>query len=171
MTPEIRNLLGGLNGDESTLDAARVLFGEYGLFLRDTHDPGYFSYERFGEEINALPTPYTSRNGGLLVAWMRGVPAGCVAFRVSPDEGPDTCEIKRLYVTPLYRGQGLARLLMTDALEHVDASGYSRVVLDTDSEHMPEALKLYLSLGFREYKPRLGVLAYFERALGGRSKD
>ncbi len=170
MMREVRSLLSGVDGEESTLDAARTLFREYGLLLRDTHDPRYFSYEHFKEEICALPVPYTSRNGGLLVVSMGGMPAGCVGFRVSADEGPESCEIKRLYVAPSHRGQGLARLLMTDVLERVTALGYLRAVLDTDTEHMAEAHRLYVGLGFTEYKPRLGRIAYLERALSARSK-
>ncbi len=147
------------------VEAARELFEEYGLFLKATQSCGYFDYATFTQEIEALPGPYTERNGNLLLVYADTTALACVAFRVSFAEGPRSCEIKRLYVRPGYRSAGLARTLVVRLLMEARAAGYTRAILDTDVEHMPGARELYTSLGFAEYKPRWGTIAFLERLL------
>lgn len=56
-------------------------------------------------------------------------------------------EIKRMYVVPEHRGQGLSRLLLV-ALEGLAIrTGYERVRLDT-GERQPRALALYAATGY-----------------------
>lgn len=56
-------------------------------------------------------------------------------------------EIKRLVVTAPARGRGLARALMTAALDRARADGADRVILQTGIPQ-PESIALYESLGF-----------------------
>jgi len=46
--------------------------------------------------------------GTLLLAYAGGVPAGCAGL---VDRGEHTAEVKRLYVRPAFRGEGIARAL------------------------------------------------------------
>lgn len=62
---------------------------------------------------------------------------------------PDTAEIKRLYVRPEGRGQGLGRRLTLMALDAARELGAGRVVLDT-GQWLTPAIALYRSLGFEE---------------------
>ncbi|TWI60941.1 putative acetyltransferase [Pseudoduganella lurida] len=73
-----------------------------------------------------------------------GAALGCAAVVVTPAYG----EIKRMYVRPAARGQGVARRLI-DALESAAAAqGCSTFVLETGPTQ-PEALALYERLGYR----------------------
>ncbi len=73
-----------------------------------------------------------------------GESLGCGAIVVKPGYG----EIKRMYVRPQARGQGLARRLI-DALEQkAMARGCRRFMLETGPAQ-PEALILYERLGYR----------------------
>ncbi len=72
---------------------------------------------------------------------------GCVA--VHPyEELSGAFEIKRLYVRPAGRRQGLAVRLMEAAEAHARRAGAARVILDTKPS-MRAAIALYESLGYR----------------------
>jgi GNAT superfamily N-acetyltransferase len=59
----------------------------------------------------------------------------------------DVCELKRLYVSPLYRRAGLGGSLVARLLAAARILGYSKIRLET-LDFMVEAIRLYESLGF-----------------------
>lgn len=119
----------------------RALFEEYWKSFGFTP-----CFQGFDAELASLPGDYAPPRGALFLARQ----AGCVAVR--PLDA-DTSEMKRLFVRPAARGNGLGRRLALAAVEHARSSGASRLVLDTIAERMGEAVALYRSLGFRETAP------------------
>ena len=84
-----------------------------------------------------------------LLARANGVPVGCGALRPLDHR---TAEVKRMFVLPRCRGQGIARAIL-DALEAAArAEGYATLVLETGTRQT-EALALYRRAGYVEREP------------------
>ena len=118
------------------ISAVRTLFQEYAAELGVD-----LCFQGFSRELETLPGAYAAPAGGLLMARVEGELAGCVAMR--PLE-KDVCEMKRLFVRPLFRGRGLARALVKEIIRAAQAAGYRAMVLDT-LDWMRRAIKLYKS--------------------------
>jgi putative acetyltransferase len=134
------------------ITAAGALFREYAAWLGVD-----LCFQGFAEELTTLPGRYAAPRGRLLIAWADGEPAGCVALRPLSDT---RCEMKRLFVKPLYRGQGLGRELAEKVVSEARVIGYSSMVLDT-LPTMQAALQLYKALGFARCS------AYYKTPLSG----
>ena len=92
----------------------------------------------------AEPEDFAPPGGAFLVGWRHGSPVCCGGLKRLPD---GTAEIKRMFVVPAARGQGIARLLL-GALEATAAGiGYEIVRLDT-GPRQPHAQALYESAGY-----------------------
>lgn len=88
--------------------------------------------------------------GTLLIADCDGQPAGCVGLSVRPGQG--TAEVKRLYVRPAFRGNGIARALMSHAHDHAARHGLTRLVLDVLPTRTA-VVDFYRRLGYTEAAP------------------
>jgi GNAT superfamily N-acetyltransferase len=103
-------------------------------------------FQDFSREIENLPGGYGPPDGVLLLATLDGTGVGCVGVR---RWDASQCEMKRLYVRPAGRGQGLGRALAQRAIAEAVTLGYTRMLLDTLPE-MAGAQALYSSLGFAD---------------------
>lgn len=102
------------------------------------------------ERYGTPPSPFSLAEASaprtaFLVARLRGQPVGCGAFRWLDDH---TAEIKRMYVAPAGRRQGIARCLLLELERHASDFGYRVVRLETGIRQ-PEAQRLYESLGYQ----------------------
>jgi GNAT superfamily N-acetyltransferase len=91
----------------------------------------------------------------LWIAVDGGEVVGSVALR---DLGGGELELKRMYLRPTQRGQGLGKRLLATALDWARGQGARTVKLDT-SERMEVARGLYEAHGFRRvagHAPRQG---------------
>ena len=124
------------------------LFSEYTQMLMDNdHDfAGYLELQKYDDELADLKYKYGEPDGRIYIAYLGGRSAGCVGMKRQDER---SCELKRLYVRPEYRGRGLARYLSELILSEAKKAGYERVLLDT-LPFLGEAQALYKSLGFYE---------------------
>ena len=130
------------NGDD--LEKVKDLFREY--FDWVVNDLGFEpSYRGAEEELRAPPGAFSPPAGCPLLADAGEHAAASGALR-SLD--PGVCELKRMYVRPQYRGQGLGRAIGQELLRQARNKGYRLARLDTEVS-LDVARRLYASLGFR----------------------
>ena len=146
---------------EALVSQARELFLEYAKSLGFS-----LCFQDFDKEIANLPGYYAPPEGRLLLAQYQGGWAGCVGLRKLQGE---TCEMKRLYVRPQFRGQHIGEVLANKVIAEARLQGYRRMRLDTVAPVMKNAVGLYRQLGFYEippctHNPQPGVL-YMEMEL------
>jgi len=146
---------------EEQIEAARELFKEYAAGLAID-----MCFQSFDHELQTLPGKYATPDGRLLLVYAKDELAGCIALRKLDDR---TCEMKRLFLRPEFRGKGYGRTMIDKLIEEAREIGYQRMVLDTLPGKMDAAIALYRELGFEEipayyYNPLEGAL-YLERNL------
>ncbi|OHB60879.1 MAG: hypothetical protein A2168_04360 [Planctomycetes bacterium RBG_13_50_24] len=64
-----------------------------------------------------------------------------------------TCELRKMYLHKAYRGKGLGKFLLDDALSKARQLGFEKMILETASV-LKEAIALYKSYGFVQYNPQ-----------------
>jgi ribosomal protein S18 acetylase RimI-like enzyme len=121
------------------LAAVRSLFQEYAASIGID-----LCFQGFADELANLPGSYAPQRGRLMVAWVDDAAAGCVGLRPLDD---GVCELKRMYVRPAFRGQGLGKRLAETIIAEARQIGYRCMRLDT-LPSMTAATRLYGSLGF-----------------------
>lgn len=130
------------------LEATRTIMREYAEGLGVD-----LCFQRFEDELAALPGEYADPAGSLLLALVDGEVAGCGAMRPLPDcDYPNACEMKRLYVRRAFRRFGLGRQIARALMDRATEAGYSVMLLDT-LDDMEAARGLYASLGFEDVPP------------------
>jgi putative acetyltransferase len=156
------------------LDDARALMRAFVAWHRARHVEDidlierYFDQRAFDEELACLPGKYARPHGRLLLAYVDGRPAGCVALR---ELGDGICEMKRMFVPDAFRGRGVGRALAERIIAEGKEAGYRVMRLDT-SRRQSEAMRLYEKAGFRRIPPYYPLaddvkdwLVFFERTL------
>lgn len=123
------------------IDAVRELMRAYAL----EWPGGDLQSPDFQRELADLSSAYQLPDGTLLVALSHGAPTGCVAMR---QLSASTCEIKRMYVVPERRGQGIGCRLLCSLIETARNKGCAVLRVDT-SPAMLAAQALYRSFGFK----------------------
>lgn len=139
-----------------------AVLGLFDAFIRESDGPLGIDLE--AEIAAGPPAELAGPHGVLLLARVEGEPAAIGGVRFLDTE---TAEVKSMYVSPAFRGHGLARALLTE-LERVAAErGCRSVRLDT-SDYLTAAVALYRAAGYREvpdYNGNAKANLWFERPL------
>lgn len=144
--PSVMNGLSLVQAESAAqITQARELFLEYAKSLGFS-----LCFQNFDQELATLPGDYAPPEGRLLLAEYEGQVAGCVALHKL---SVDTCEMKRLYLRPQFRGKGLGRALAGRIITEARQIGYQRMRLDTVEPVMQDAVAMYRKIGFREIAP------------------
>lgn len=133
---------------DADVELARTLFLEYEQSIGVS-----LCFQNFDQELANLPGNYAPPSGRLLLIRAGDEVAGCIALRKVDD---NTCEMKRLYLRPGFRGRGLGEPIVATIIHEAKTIGYSKMRLDTIPGRMDQAIHLYRSIGFKE------IPAYYE---------
>ncbi len=141
------------------VETVRGLLGGYVRWLFDsfpdqTEDlAAYYSPERVQAALDEVATKLRGADGLALIARVDERPVGCVL--AYPTE-PGIAELKRLFVLPGARGNGLGRRLIETVGLRMAALGYPVIRLDT-ATFLLEAIALYRRIGFVEIAPYIDL--------------
>lgn len=119
------------------VDESRRLLGEE-LDLEELYNHSLADQEAF-----------LTDTGRLLLANIDGEIGGIACLKKIRS---DTCEIKRMYVQPSFRGKRLGQQLISRLIEEARTIGYKLMLLDSDP-YMSKAHEIYKELGFVETDP------------------
>jgi putative acetyltransferase len=95
-----------------------------------------------------------------VVAYQHDLPVGCGAFK---EFELGTVEIKRMYVRPECRQQGVARAVLGELETWAGELGYANAVLET-GKRQPEAIALYQRSGYG-FTPNYGQYVDVENSV------
>ena len=127
--------------DESALDAMNAYFAELAVRFPGGFDPG----DTLEADAPAMRRP----TGSFIVARTDAVVVACGGVQRHDDT---TAEIKRMWVHPDWRGEGLGRRMLARLEASITELGYTDVVLDTN-DTLTEAISMYERAGYRSIEP------------------
>jgi putative acetyltransferase len=116
---------------------AAALITELNAYLDDLYHPDDNHFRLDAEEVSG-------GRGAFFLARLDGRPVGCGAIRVLVE---GRAEVKRMYVRPDARGQGVGRAILDRLVEEAVGRGVHQLVLEM-GDHQPDARSLYESFGF-----------------------
>ena len=113
-------------------------------------------------ELNEIQLKYSKPDGCIILCKINNEFIACVAIRKI---NAHTAELKRMYVHPAFREQGIGKNLLIKAIAFAKETNYSVIRLDT-LNYMTPAINLYKKIGFYEipayYSNPIKTAVYFE---------
>ena len=134
--------------EEQDATPVRELFITVNRLLSPAHMREAFeSYiaRSLAEEIDRIPTYYRERGGGF---WVAIRDKGIVGMFGLEHVGPDSLELRRMYVHPFVRRSGIASAMLRFAEDQCRRLGAGKLELST-SELQSAAVALYKRAGYR----------------------
>jgi putative acetyltransferase len=141
----------------NTFSIVEIFPHQFTMFIQ-LEPPKQAEIERLIDELDAYQKPLyppESHHGINMQALMQphvlfavaralnGQAVGCCAMLLEADYG----EVKRMYVSPTARGQGVSRQLLQFLEGQAQLKGHTRFMLQTGNRQ-PQALGLYISCGY-----------------------
>lgn len=124
---------------------ARWCIAQYFVELDKRFDGGFDPALSISADAKELSPP----RGALVLARLRGRPAGCGAVKFHEAEPG---ELKRMWIAPSARGLGVGRRLLGELERCARKAGVAVLRLETNRA-LTEAIALYTSSGYEEVEP------------------
>jgi len=126
-------------------DDVRCCFEQYYAELERRFAGGFDVAAALPLGLDELTPP----RGLVLLARLDGRPVGCGAVKLAD---PAVAEIKRMWISPQVRGQGVGGRLLAELEARGLAAGKSVARLETNRS-LAEAIAMYRRRGYREVEP------------------
>lgn len=128
--------------EDPSTPIAQKLIAALTAELEGRYDPS----EEITVDVTRMPELHNVAQDGVtfVIAWQNGEAVGCGAIRPMDDVA---VEIKRMYVVPSARGQGLSKQILAKLESLAVAQGYNNTRLETGIRQ-PEAIHLYEKAGY-----------------------
>jgi len=133
----------------------KELFTEYTDMLVEGNAEfrNYLILQNYDEEVDNLEKLYGYPWGRLYIAYCDGKVCGSIGIKRMNDA---ECELKRLYVKPEFRKQGIGNILVDKVIAEAKEIGYKAMFLDT-LPFLKTAIKIYRQKGFVEIESYNGT--------------
>ena len=119
------------------------------LKIRDGEDHAFYAQYNKTDKIKHV-----------IVAYQNGFPVGCGAIKAYLLE---VAEVKRMFVRPEFRGQGIAGRILKELESWAPELSFQQLILET-GKAQPEAIALYLKSGY-EIMPNFGQYENVENSV------
>lgn len=150
-----------INKESEWMNEIRALFREYETELNED-----LCFQSFEAELKDPLQKYGPPKGVLYLALWNNEAAGCIALMPLQEDG--VCEMKRLYVRPVFRKHQIGKALVEQLLKDAVQLGYATMKLDT-LQKLEAAIALYKRYGFVEttayYENPLSQVVYMQKKL------
>lgn len=152
--------------DRQALDELRQLLRDYAVYVRAHAGEDHLCLTAYEAELAGIEEVYCL----MLIARSEDGVAGCALLKHLGNLGGEmACEMKRLWVPIESRGHGLGHKLTERLITEARRLDFRAMYLDTIPERMPEAFRLYQTLGFEPVAPyndnRIAGVQHFRLAL------
>lgn len=125
-------------------------------YLYEAAGSGFMWVDRRHLSDEALSGIIRNEKVEVWVVYVAGQPAGY--FEVDARAAPETVELKYLGLASEFRGKGLGKWLLAEAIRACWAKAPERVIVETCTLDSPAALPLYQKMGFTPYARKEKVL-------------
>jgi GNAT superfamily N-acetyltransferase len=119
-------------------DAIRLIAALNAELMAKFPEPGATHFSLSHEQV-------ADGDGAFLIVYVDDQAVGCGAIRRLDGE---RAEIKRMFVSPAVRGQGIGRAIIVALEDEARRIGVTQVVLETGTR-LPVAMSMYESAGYR----------------------
>ncbi len=124
--------------EEDVFRIVKHVLAEYGL-ATDT--------EKTDADLKDINKSYILSGGAFRILESDGRTIGSYGLYATTRK---SCELRKMYLLPEFRGRGLGKKMMEDALRVARALGFVEMTLETNSR-LKEAIELYKAYGFTEF--------------------
>lgn len=126
--------------EEDVFRIVKRVLSEYGLATNP---------EKTDADLKDIRKSYILRGGAFRILESDGRTIGSYGLHADTKE---SCELRKMYLLSEFRGRGLGKKMMEDALRLAKTLGFIEMTLETNSR-LKEALGLYRAYGFTEFIP------------------